>query len=284
MDPFVDRIVRLVSVQLRPASGQVPEAFLRGCGWAHWEIEKIRSRGPELTQDEVEQIQAERSHPPKDQSPFMGGIFIAYAHQDAAFVHKLEKPLLEAGIPVWCDEHNDDDDPMRPEAVRQFNHTRPETLPDLSKANLSEAKLYNVNLSEANLRGAKIRRAELYRADLRGADLRETDLRGSKLSVANLRRARLNQSDLRTAVLRWADLRGAVLSGSKLDRADLTGANLIWSDLYGTQLNETILNKADLRWARFGDTSVTCGLSHTKGLNETIHWGPSHLSTHTHSR
>lgn len=168
-----------------------------------------------------------------------------------------------------------------PEGIRRFNHTRPETLPDLSKANLSETRLFNVNLSEADLRGAKIRRAELYRADLRGADLRGADLRGSKLSVANLRRARLDQSDLRSTILRWADLRGAVLGGSKLDGADLTGANLIWTDLFGTRLNETILYKADLRWSRFGDTSVSCGLSHTKGLNETKHWGPSYLSPRT---
>jgi hypothetical protein len=107
------------------------------------------------------------------------------------------------------------------EAFNEFRQNNPETVIDLSDANLRHANLSGADLSRADLSGA-----DLSDANLSGAALRGADLRGAALIGANLRGA-----DLRGADLRGSDLRGANLSRADLSRADLRGANLDMSCL-----------------------------------------------------
>lgn len=112
---------------------------------------------------------------------------------------------------------------------------------DLCGANLYGANFSSANLSGANLSGAKLKRANLNEANLNGANLNganlsEADLNGVDLSSANLSRARLNR-----AYLGEANLRGAVLV-----EAHLNGANLRSADLVETVLSRAVLFRADL--------------------------------------
>jgi len=78
-------------------------------------------------------------------------------------------------------------------------------FPNLSGANLSEAKLFSSDLTGANLSGSNLSKANLNEADLRGA---------------NLRKANLSKAHLLRAVLRGTDLSEAThLTQEQIDQA-----------------------------------------------------------------
>ena len=138
--------------------------------------------------------------------------------------------ILKQGVAAW----------------NQWRKQNPETVPDLSKADLSEAYLWEVNLHRADLSGADLREADLNEANLSEADLRLADLWEANLSEANLRRANLSGADLRMADLWKADLSGADLWEANLSEANLCGANLIGVDLRLAKLVHTNLKEANL--------------------------------------
>jgi hypothetical protein len=75
------------------------------------------------------------------------------------------------------------------QAWNKWRHENYSIDPDLSEANLSEAKLRGADLSMADLRGADLTEADLFGARLTGADLRGADLTKADLSEANLSEA-----------------------------------------------------------------------------------------------
>src|SRR3712207_5699474 len=103
---------------------------------------------------------------------------------------------------------------------------------DLSGASLSEVpNLYKADLSNAILCGADLSGDFLIEADLSNADLSEANLGEamllrSDLSRANLSGACLIGAHLVEADLRKADLSRVVLSRAKLHRSDLRDADL----------------------------------------------------------
>lgn len=133
---------------------------------------------------------------------------------------------------------------------------------DLSGADLNGACLRDANLSRAKLENTKVTEADLCHAWLDAAELRLANFRGSKLKGAHLIRA-----DLHRAELENADLSGANLSGAKLGHANLSGTNLDGADLSETILGETLLVNTNLRTA--------------KGLDTTVHYGPSVIDHRT---
>ena len=163
--------------------------------------------------------------------------------------------LLRQGVDVWND--------WRAKGTL--------TIPDLSEANFSGAKLSRANFSGTNLREANLNMADLHEADLCGANLRGANLRGANLNMAdlheadlgganlrgaNLRGANLNRADLTRAVLFVAGLRGANLSGANLMGADLHEADLFGTNLSGANLSGTNLNRADLRGANLSGANL----------------------------
>ena len=151
--------------------------------------------------------------------------------------------LLKSGVEAW----------------NKWRVENPDEKPDLTKANLSGAKISWANLSEANF-------SELRLTDRDYPNLRETDifrecciwedftegekyryvslnwatLSGAELHAANLNKANLSKTDLSNAILSEADLSnadlgGAFLTGSKLDETTLNIANLQDADLRGTR-------------------------------------------------
>jgi len=92
---------------------------------------------------------------------------------------------------------------------------------DLSRANLTGAKLTDAKLTGSDLTDANLYGADLTDANLTGVCLTDANLYGADLTGANLSGANLSGADLT-----GANLSGAKLTGSDLRRANLTGAEL----------------------------------------------------------
>ncbi len=124
-------------------------------------------------------------------------------------------------------------------------------IPDLFKADLSEAKLSGLDLSEADLGGANLSGANLGGANLSGLDLGFAILSGANLSGANLSRANLGEAKLSGANLSGLDLSEADLGGANLSGANLSGADLRGHDLSRANLSRANLSRANLIEATF---------------------------------
>jgi hypothetical protein len=136
---------------------------------------------------------------------------------------------------------------------------------DLSAANLVEARLTLADLSRAKLRDAVLFEAELGKTDLSGADLQGADLSGANLARASLVESRLCGANLAGSTLtladfRRADLAGASLMGALLIRTDFSEANLSGCSVYGIsawELNLEGARQSDLVITREGEPAVT---------------------------
>jgi uncharacterized protein YjbI with pentapeptide repeats len=88
------------------SSGNIPESFLRGCGLSDWEIENAKLYNPDLSNEEITDIQYKvhqlRAHQPIQLRP----LFISYSHNDASFVDAIENQLKQRGIRYWRDIHH----------------------------------------------------------------------------------------------------------------------------------------------------------------------------------
>jgi len=86
--------------------GQIPKAFLRGCGLSDWQIEASGLHQPDLTNEELGNILYKihdlRVHQPIQINP----LFISYTHRDGDFVNELERHLVNDGIRFWRDVHH----------------------------------------------------------------------------------------------------------------------------------------------------------------------------------
>ena len=158
---------------------------------------------------------------------------------------------------------------------------------DLSGANLSRAWLSNAWLKAAilndallngsDLRDANLDGAHLNRAILRWADLRSASLQGANLSDADFRDVNCSNAILKRATLSGADLTGAVLNETDLSSTDLRGAALVRASLNSADLTGTDVSDVQFGWTSLGDND----LSLVKGLNRTIHVGPSTVGVNT---
>ena len=131
----------------------------------------------------------------------------------------------------------------------------------------SEADLAGVNLSRRDLSGAKLQNADMGKAILVGTDLTGSDLSGAILASADLYSANLYKTNLSGADLSdsnmsgvravWAFMAKANLSEANLSSADLTGANLGGANLFesiltGTKLDGAYLVDAKMEYIRRG--------------------------------
>ncbi|MFI5399205.1 MAG: toll/interleukin-1 receptor domain-containing protein [Candidatus Binatia bacterium] len=84
----------------------IPDVFLRGCGLRDWEIEAAKLYDPEVSANDIVDIQ-QRVFNLRTGSPIqIGSLFISYVHADGAFVDALEGKLDEKGIRFWRDVHH----------------------------------------------------------------------------------------------------------------------------------------------------------------------------------
>lgn len=136
------------------------------------------------------------------------------------------------------------------------------TFVDLSGLDLDDSHLKGIDLSEANLKAASLHRANLQEANLKKANLIWADLFKANLSLANLTGA-----DISWASLYKVDLRGAELYGADLLGSYLNGNNLVNTSFSNCRLGSTAFEDADM--------------SNSKGLDNVIHVGPSHIGIDT---
>lgn len=147
------------------------------------------------------------------------------------------------------------------EPWNQWRRTNPDIEPDLSGADLSDARLGQINFQDTNLSSARLGFADLSLANLEGANLSSSHISSATLSFANLTAANLSGATLSFASLRFADCRDASLSGANLSFADLSHsdcANVLFSraDLSCAQLQGTILRGSDLSRATLSGATL----------------------------
>jgi uncharacterized protein YjbI with pentapeptide repeats len=91
---------------LYKSRGEINESFLRGCGLGDWEIEVSKLYNPDLSNEEINNINY-RIHDLRARRAFqISPMFISYSHADGAFVDAIEVLLVEQGIRFWRDVHN----------------------------------------------------------------------------------------------------------------------------------------------------------------------------------
>ena len=167
-----------------------------------------------------------------------------------------------------------------------------ERKPDLSKANLTGAKLFGANLWKADVSNANFSGANLSYADLQGASFTATDLSHADLGFARLIGGDFAKADLHNAKLFNTNLKGANLSQADLTEADLTeadltDANLSLAILCNTFFHNANLSGANLDGADFRDAAAlstifgNCDLRKAKGLDFVRHLGPSSIGIDT---
>jgi uncharacterized protein YjbI with pentapeptide repeats len=86
--------------------GKAPETFLRGCGYAAWQVMAHRLEDPSLSDAAIAEL-SDRLYRLRARSPLgVGGLFISYAHGDARdLADRLREVLAERGVSVWLDRH-----------------------------------------------------------------------------------------------------------------------------------------------------------------------------------
>ena len=91
---------------LERSHGQIPAAFLRGCGLSDWEILAAKLWNPDLTAAERTDITYEMLAMMETGGAFdFFSAFISYSHDDKAFARALHDELQSRGVRCWLDEH-----------------------------------------------------------------------------------------------------------------------------------------------------------------------------------
>jgi uncharacterized protein YjbI with pentapeptide repeats len=83
------------------SKGQIPEAFLRGCGLSDVQIEMAKLHNPDLTQDQIIDITYKISNLLTDKAIQYYSCFISYSHHDEAFARRLHDDLQKNGVRCW---------------------------------------------------------------------------------------------------------------------------------------------------------------------------------------
>ncbi len=92
-------------------SNSLPAAFLRGCGWANWQIEALKLYDPSLNPMEIAEVTNKVFQ--LRQGPLqLANLFISYSHKDASFINALEKRFQAKGIRYWRDIHDASSGPL----------------------------------------------------------------------------------------------------------------------------------------------------------------------------
>jgi uncharacterized protein YjbI with pentapeptide repeats len=89
---------------LYKSRGEIPEAFLRGCGLQDWEIELIKLYRGNLNAADVTTVLYRLLDLGITQPIQFYSCFISYSHEDKLFARRLHDTLQARGIRCWLDE------------------------------------------------------------------------------------------------------------------------------------------------------------------------------------
>ena len=84
---------------LSRSRGQIPDVFLRGCGFSDVQIETAKLNNPDLTSDQITAITC-RIHELLVE-PTIHSCFISYSSKDEVFAQRLHDDLQQKGIRCW---------------------------------------------------------------------------------------------------------------------------------------------------------------------------------------
>lgn len=90
---------------LHRSEGQIPAAFLRGCGLSDWEIEAAKLYRSDLSMSQLVGITYKLVELRSDPTIQFYSCFISYSHTDKEFARGLYDSLQNRGIRCWLDEH-----------------------------------------------------------------------------------------------------------------------------------------------------------------------------------
>jgi uncharacterized protein YjbI with pentapeptide repeats len=88
------------------SKGKIPAAFLRGCGLSDWEIEAVKLYNPDLSNEQINDIQYKMYDLRATQALQISPLFISYSHGDSSFVDRIGDCLTKKGIRYWRDIHD----------------------------------------------------------------------------------------------------------------------------------------------------------------------------------
>ena len=86
-------------------SGEIPEKFLKGCGFNDWQIVASKLNRRYLEAFEITNICYEIIRLRSDPMLQFYSCFISYSHKDKEFASRLHDELQDRGIRCWLDEH-----------------------------------------------------------------------------------------------------------------------------------------------------------------------------------
>lgn len=161
---------------------------------------------------------------------------------------------------------------------------------ELAGADLDNVDLRGLRIGPANLKGAALNGATLIGSDLQGSNMaavtaKNTDFSKADLTVVNLLDADLSRSQLLASNLTGANLYSAILTKCDLTSATLVRVNLAKAILRGAKLTSALIDgcefhETQLQGCGFGNTTIIdSNIADASGLEATVHFGPSHLST-----
>ena len=104
------------------SKGKIPEAFLKGCGLSDWEIETAKLYDPDLSNEEINNIQYRMYDLRATQALQISPLFISYDHDDSIFVDRLEHDLNKKGVRFWRDVHDMKSGRMEKQIDRAIRH------------------------------------------------------------------------------------------------------------------------------------------------------------------
>lgn len=85
---------------------EIPEIFLRGCGFSDWQIETAKLYQLTLSNEEIINILYRIHDLRAYQAIQINPLFISYSHMDNLFVTAIEECLNNKGIRFWRDVHH----------------------------------------------------------------------------------------------------------------------------------------------------------------------------------
>ena len=88
------------------SKGKIPEVFLKGCGLSDWEIELVKLYKPDLSNEEINNIQYKMYDLRARQAIQISPLFISYSHADSEFVDMICDNLTQKGVRYWRDIHD----------------------------------------------------------------------------------------------------------------------------------------------------------------------------------
>lgn len=118
------------------SKGKIPEIFLRGCGLSDWEIETVKLYNPNLSNDEITNIQYKMYDLRATQALQISPLFVSYSHADNKFIDKIGNGFTEKGVRYWRDIHDMKAGRMEKQIDRAIRQN-PTVLLVLSKHSLS---------------------------------------------------------------------------------------------------------------------------------------------------